>query len=94
MCHVHRVYIRILGPGLYLNVCYYLGMTACDQPFSRCSAMPMADSAESDAFFATARLWDDGIIDPRQTRTVLGLCLSAIATDPVEGAHSYGVFRH
>ena len=49
---------------------------------------------ESDAFFATARLWDDGIIDPRQTRTVLGLCLSAIATDPVEGATSYGVFRH
>ncbi len=35
---------------------------------------------ESDAFFATARLWDDGIIDPRDTRTVLGISLSAAHT--------------
>ena len=32
--------------------------------------------AESTALFATARLWDDGLIDPRDTRTVLGHCLS------------------
>ncbi|MGB6118858.1 MAG: carboxyl transferase domain-containing protein [Mesorhizobium sp.] len=32
--------------------------------------------AQSTALFATARLWDDGIIDPRDTRAVLGLCLS------------------
>jgi len=31
--------------------------------------------AESTALFATARLWDDGLIDPRDTRTILGLCL-------------------
>jgi geranyl-CoA carboxylase beta subunit len=31
---------------------------------------------ESTALFGTARLWDDGIIDPRDTRRVLGLCLS------------------
>ena len=35
--------------------------------------------AQSDALFATARLWDDGIIDPRDTRRVLGLCLSIAA---------------
>jgi geranyl-CoA carboxylase beta subunit len=35
--------------------------------------------AQSDALFATARLWDDGIIDPRDTRGVLGLCLTIVA---------------
>ena len=35
--------------------------------------------AQSDALFATARLWDDGIIDPRETRSVLGLCLRIAA---------------
>ncbi len=49
---------------------------------------------ESDAFFATARLWDDGIIDPRATRDVVGLALSAALTAPVEGTMSFGVFRH
>ena len=50
--------------------------------------------AESNAFFATARVWDDGIIDPRDTRAVLGICLSAAYTAPVEGTTSWGVFRH
>ena len=35
--------------------------------------------AESTALFGTARLWDDGIIDPRDTRRILGLCLSICA---------------
>jgi acetyl-CoA carboxylase carboxyltransferase component len=49
---------------------------------------------ESDPFFATARVWDDGIIDPRDTRDVLGICLSVAHTREVEGTQSYGVFRH
>ncbi len=48
---------------------------------------------ESDAFFATGRLWDDGIIDPRDTRTVLGICLSAVHNGPIEGTNRWGVFR-
>jgi 3-methylcrotonyl-CoA carboxylase beta subunit len=43
-------------------------------------------------YFATARLWDDGVIDPRQTRDVLGLALSAAANAPLEDV-KYGVFR-
>jgi geranyl-CoA carboxylase beta subunit len=35
--------------------------------------------AQSDALFSTARLWDDGIIDPRETRSILGLCLRIAA---------------
>ncbi|MDT4982731.1 MAG: acyl-CoA carboxylase subunit beta [Pseudonocardiales bacterium] len=49
--------------------------------------------AESLAAFLSGRLYDDGIIDPRDTRTVLGIALSAIHTAPVEGATGYGVFR-
>ncbi len=50
--------------------------------------------SESDPLFATARVWDDGIIDPRQTRTVVGIALSAAHSAPVQGTTSWGVFRH
>jgi acetyl-CoA carboxylase carboxyltransferase component len=49
---------------------------------------------ESDPFFATARLWDDGILDPRDTREVLGICLSVAHTREVVGTTSWGVYRH
>ncbi|MCB9622383.1 MAG: acyl-CoA carboxylase subunit beta [Sandaracinus sp.] len=49
---------------------------------------------QSTALFATARLWDDGIIDPRDTRTVIALALSASYNAPVAGTTSWGVFRH
>jgi len=43
-------------------------------------------------YYSTARLWDDGVIDPADTRRVLGLALSAAASAPLEPA-GYGVFR-
>ncbi len=49
--------------------------------------------AESYAFFASGRLWDDGVIDPRDTRTVLGLALSAVHSGPIAGTDRYGTFR-
>jgi len=49
---------------------------------------------ESDCYFATARLWDDGIIDPRETRTVIAIALSAAYNAPVAGTMEWGVFRH
>ncbi|GAB2927403.1 carboxyl transferase domain-containing protein [Rhodococcus aerolatus] len=49
--------------------------------------------SQSLAPFMSGRLYDDGVIDPRDTRTVLGLCLSAIHSAPVSGARHYGVFR-
>lgn len=49
---------------------------------------------ESTAWYATARLWDDGVIDPRDTRDVIGISLSTIHTRPVEGTMAFGVFRH
>ncbi|HUR06243.1 MAG TPA: carboxyl transferase domain-containing protein [Nonomuraea sp.] len=49
--------------------------------------------AESLPFFLSGRLYDDGVIDPRDTRTVLGLCLSAINSEAVPEAAGFGVFR-
>lgn len=47
---------------------------------------------KSHAFYASARLWDDGVIDPADTRQVLGLALSACLNTPIEETN-YGVFR-
>src|SRR5579864_6835069 len=60
---------------------------------ARTAAIEAQIEAESHAFFVTARLYDDGIIDPRDTRTVLGLALSAAHSGPVAGRRGYGVFR-
>ncbi|WP_235960866.1 acyl-CoA carboxylase subunit beta [Actinomadura macrotermitis] len=49
--------------------------------------------AESLPYFLSGRLYDDGVIDPRDTRTVLGLCLSVVHNAPVQGADGFGVFR-
>ncbi|HKX80459.1 MAG TPA: carboxyl transferase domain-containing protein [Novosphingobium sp.] len=48
---------------------------------------------EGNAWYATARLWDDGVIDPAQTRDVLGLALAATLEAPIPERASFGVFR-
>ena len=47
---------------------------------------------EGHPYFASARLWDDGIIDPADTRTVLGLAISASLNKPIEKTE-FGIFR-
>jgi len=47
---------------------------------------------QGNPYYSTARLWDDGVIDPADTRTVVGLALSVAAQAPLEPV-SYGVFR-
>jgi len=47
---------------------------------------------EGNAYYSTARLWDDGVIDPLDTRTALGLALSLSLNAPIP-AHRFGVFR-
>jgi acetyl-CoA carboxylase carboxyltransferase component len=49
--------------------------------------------SQSAATYLSGRLYDDGVIDPRDTRTVLGICLSVAHTAPVHGADGFGVFR-
>ena len=47
---------------------------------------------QGNPYYSTARLWDDGVIDPGQTRTVLGLALSVARNAPLEPV-GYGIFR-
>ena len=47
---------------------------------------------QGNPYYSTARLWDDGVIDPADTRTVLGPALSVTANAPLEPV-SCGVFR-
>ena len=49
--------------------------------------------SESLATYTSARIYDDGIIDPRDTRTVLGMSLSACHSNEVRGTRQWGVFR-
>ena len=48
---------------------------------------------EGNPYYATARLWDDGVIDPAQTRDVLGLALAACLEAPIPEKPQFGVFR-
>lgn len=48
---------------------------------------------EGNPYHATARLWDDGVIDPAQTRDVLGLALAASLVAPIPQKPQFGVFR-
>jgi len=47
---------------------------------------------QSHPYYSSARLWDDGVIDPADTRRVLGLALSAALNAPI-GEPKFGVFR-
>ncbi|MGD9527702.1 MAG: acyl-CoA carboxylase subunit beta, partial [Pseudonocardia sp.] len=59
----------------------------------RTAAIERQIETESHSFAVTARVYDDGIVDPRDTRTVLGMALSAVHSDRVEGRRGFGVFR-
>jgi 3-methylcrotonyl-CoA carboxylase beta subunit len=56
---------------------------------------PIRDQYEHQGhpYYATARLWDDGIIDPADTRRVLGLALATAENAPLETGGRFGVFR-
>jgi 3-methylcrotonyl-CoA carboxylase beta subunit len=56
---------------------------------------PIINKYESEGhpYYSSARLWDDGVIDPADTRTVLGLALSAACNAPIEQGTEFGVFR-
>jgi acetyl-CoA carboxylase carboxyltransferase component len=94
--------LAVMGAAQLAGVLSIVGRAsaqATGRPFdedadrTRTAAIEAQIEAESNAFFVTARLYDDGIIDPRDTRTVLGLTLSAVHSAPVNGRRGFGVFR-
>jgi len=96
----HR--IAVMGPKQLAGVLTIVARQkteAAGQEWDEEAFAPIRDAFErqvedeSTALFATGRIWDDGIIDPRDTRTVLTLALSAVHSAPVTGTESFGVFR-
>ena len=58
-------------------------------------AMLIAEAdKKASAWHSTSEMWDDGIIDPRETRNYLGMSLAVVYNQPIKGASSYGVWRH
>jgi 3-methylcrotonyl-CoA carboxylase beta subunit len=72
-------------------VCSHLQWTKEDEEAFKAKVVE-AYEKEGSPYYSTARLWDDGIIDPADTRRVISLCLSASAK-PVPEETKYGVFR-
>ena len=92
----------VMGPAQLAGVLSIVGRQSAESkgvPFDEeadeaMRAMVEAQiESESLPLYLSSRLYDDGIIDPRDTRTVLGIALSAVHNAPVAGAQGYGVFR-
>jgi acetyl-CoA carboxylase carboxyltransferase component len=97
----HR--IAVMGPKQLAGVLSIVRRNAAEaagRPFDEAAdnesraATEAQIEGESTATYATGRLWDDGIIDPRDTRTVLAIALTAIHSAPVQGTAAFGVWRH
>jgi acetyl-CoA carboxylase carboxyltransferase component len=94
--------IAVMGPQQLAGVMSIVARQSAEssgQPFDdeadrvQRAAVEEQIERESFSFFNTGKLYDDGIIDPRDTRTVLGLSLSAINSNAVRGQRGFGVFR-
>jgi len=92
----------IMGPEQLAGVMSIVARqaaTAAGRPFdeeaeaARRAQLEQRIEEESLALFISGRLYDDGIVDPRDTRTVLGMSLSVCHNNVVAGTRGYGVFR-
>jgi acetyl-CoA carboxylase carboxyltransferase component len=92
----------VMGPAQLAGVLSIVGRAAAEasgRPFDEEADTAMRASVEDQiereslAPFVSGRLFDDGIIDPRDSRTVLGLTLSAVHSGEIKGTDAFGVFR-
>ena len=94
--------IAVMGPDQLAGVMQIIGRQAAeksgityDEEQGKMVSAHMVKEAEkqSHAWYASGQLWDDGVIDPRETRNYLKMCLDIIHNVPVKGTEGYGVFR-
>jgi acetyl-CoA carboxylase carboxyltransferase component len=92
----------VMGPAQLAGVLSIVARQAAEsrgEEFDEQADAQMREAVESQIaresmpLFLTGLIYDDGIIDPRDTRTVLGLCLSVIESNEAHGTRGYGVFR-
>ncbi|MFN8285931.1 MAG: carboxyl transferase domain-containing protein [Chitinophagales bacterium] len=94
--------IAVMGPEQLAGVMQIIGRQAAekagityDEEQGKNVAAYMVKEAEkqSNAWYASGQLWDDGVIDPRETRNYLKLCMEVIHNTEFKGAEGFGVFR-
>lgn len=94
--------IAVMGPEQLSGVMTMIQRQAAEQagiPFDEENAAQINEymmqqvRANSSAWYASGQGWDDGIIDPRDSRTVLAICLAVVNSQEIKGADSFGVFR-
>ncbi len=92
----------VMGPAQLAGVLSIVARAAAEtrgQEYDEAGDAAMREFIEASVeeqslpFFLSGLLYDDGVIDPRDTRTVLAICLSVIDNAPYAGATGYGVFR-
>jgi acyl-CoA carboxylase subunit beta len=92
----------VMGPAQLAGVLSIVARAAAEakgKPYDEEADAGMREFVEQSVeeqslpFFLSGMLYDDGVIDPRDTRTVLGICLSVIENSTWKGAEGYGVFR-
>jgi acetyl-CoA carboxylase carboxyltransferase component len=94
--------IAVMGPEQLAGVMQTIGRQAAekagiqyDEEQGRNMAQYMVAEADkqSNAWYASGQVWDDGVIDPRETRNYLKMCMEVIHQTEVTGTTGYGVFR-
>ncbi len=92
----------VMGPAQLAGVLSIVARQAAEakgQPYDQEADTQMRTYVEQQVeeqslpFFLSGMVYDDGVIDPRDTRTVLAICLSVIENAPIEGTDRFGVFR-
>jgi acetyl-CoA carboxylase carboxyltransferase component len=92
----------VMGPAQLAGVLSIVARAAADargQEYDEVGDAQLRELVETSVeeqslpFFLSGMLYDDGVIDPRDTRVVLAICLSVIENAPFSGAGGYGVFR-
>ncbi|WP_420873069.1 acyl-CoA carboxylase subunit beta [Nocardioides caeni] len=92
----------VMGPAQLAGVLEIVARESAEkkgQPFDAEGFVAIKEMVEQQIeeqslpYVLSGMVYDDGVIDPRDTRTVLGICLSVIDNQPIEGAMNFGVFR-
>ncbi|MGY4783518.1 carboxyl transferase domain-containing protein, partial [Rhodococcus opacus] len=94
--------LAVMGAQQLAGVMSIVGKTAAEAAgrefdaeadAARTAAIEQQIESESHPFFISGRLYDDGVIDPRDTRAILAIALSAAHSNHIAGQRGYGVFR-